>query len=180
LHWSVTPLTTHVPLHACVERLHAWFAGQSAVALQPQAPAMHWLLPVQGPQAAPFVPHAWLDVAVMQVPVASQHPLAQLVGVHFGPHVPVVHVSVVPQIAHDTPFSPQVLSDEVSHCPPVEQQPPGQLVGVHGTLVSLPLSLVAPSSASPSLVASVAASSPGAASGDPSAVASWAPSPVAS
>jgi hypothetical protein len=82
LHASVTPATTHVPLHPCVVTLHAWSAGQSVVVLQPQAPATHWLLPVHGPQAAPLVPQAWFEVAVMHVPVASQQPLGQLVGVH--------------------------------------------------------------------------------------------------
>jgi hypothetical protein len=183
---------TQVPVHPCVARLQAWFAGQSVVVLQPHTPAMHWLLPEHGPQAAPFVPHSELDVAVMQVPVASQQPLGQLVGVHFGPHVPPVQVSVEPHTAQPTPFNPQLVSEDVSHCPLVEQQPPGQLVGVHPTLASVvpvsgePVSgPSAPSPPAPSvpMVASdpAAASPPVVASGvaAPSVVASCPPSPPA-
>jgi len=190
LHASVTPPTTHVPLHPCVVTLHAWSAGQSVVVLQPQIPLTHWLLPVHGPQVAPAVPQAWPDVAVMQVPVASQQPFGQLVGVHFGPHVPAVHVCAVPQGVHETPPVPQLPSDEVSHCPPAEQHPPAQLVGVQGTLASVPppscppspplASLVASSlvldSAAPSVVTSPADVASGAPSCPPSAVAP--PSPV--
>lgn len=166
LHSSVTPPTTHVPPHPWVVRLHAWFAGQSEVALQPHTPDTHWLLPVHGPQAAPLVPHAWVDVAVMQVPVASQQPLGQLVGVHFATHVPAEHVCAVPHVVHDTPFTPQLPSDDVSHCPPAEQQPAGQLVGVHGTLASCPPS-PAPVSVEP--LSFGAPSSPPATSGAPMA-----------
>ncbi len=162
LHASVTPLTTHVPLHECVATLHAWSSGQSVVAAQPHWPLMHWLFPEHGPQLAPFVPQAWLDVLVMQVPVASQQPVGQLVGVHFGWQVPEVHVSSAVQLAQEMPAVPHVASADVSHCPVAEQQPRGHEVGVQGTGPSLP-----PSPAPDSLPASPAPDSLSPPSGDP-------------
>jgi hypothetical protein len=41
LHSSVTPPLMQVFVHECVERLHAWFAGQSVDELHPHCPAAH-------------------------------------------------------------------------------------------------------------------------------------------
>lgn len=174
LHARVTPETTHVLLHAWLATSHAWLTGQSAVVLHPHLPAMHWLEPVQGPHVAPFVPQAWLEVAVMQLPVLSQQPLGQLVGVHFGPHVPAVHVSVAPHGTHDTPLVPQLVSPEVSHWPVAEQQPAAHVVGVQGTLASPPSPASAPPSPGPvsGEPLSVGVPSVVASAGAPSAVAS--------
>lgn len=129
LHWSVTPDTTQVLLHWWVVVLHAWLVGQSATVAQPHMPLMHWLVPLHGPHVAPLVPHAELDVLVMQVPVALQHPVGHVVGVQFATQVPFEHVCVELQALHEAPFRPQPFCPDVMHWPVVEQHPPAQRVG---------------------------------------------------
>jgi hypothetical protein len=189
LHSSVTPDTTHVPLHECVVVSQAWLVGQSVTVSQPQAPAMHSLVPVQGPHAAPPVPQAALVSAVLQVPFASQHPVGHVVGVHVETHVPPVQVWLAAQGVHDTPPVPQLVFDDASHCPSAEQHPAAHVVGVQGTLASVPPSSppasVAPSVPPPSVVPpsvgdASTVPSPGASAPPslaPSVVASLPPSP---
>jgi len=175
LHSSVTPETTHAPLHECVVVSQAWLVGQSVTVSQPQAPAMHSLVPLQGPHAAPPVPHAALVSAVLQVPSASQHPVGHVVGVHVETHAPPVQVWLAAQDAHDTPPVPQLAFDETSHCPAAEQHPAAHVVGVQGTLASAPPSVAPPSVGAASTIPSPGASA--APSPGPSVVASPPPSP---
>jgi hypothetical protein len=170
----VTPPTMHVFEHECVAALQAWLTGQSALVLQPHLPPMHWLLPLHGPHAAPFVPQDWLDVFVLHAPVASQQPLGHDVGVHLGTHAPAEHLCVAEHVAHEPPPVPQLAAPEVMHWPPAEQQPDAHVAGVHGTLASppaSPASVSAPPSVfapSPALLSATAPSD--GASGAPSAV----------
>jgi hypothetical protein len=78
--------------HACVVRLHAWLGGQSAELAQPHWPWVQWLFPVHAPHAAPWVPHRLSLSAVKQLPLESQQPVAQLVGVHLSAQLPPVQV----------------------------------------------------------------------------------------
>jgi hypothetical protein len=66
----------------CVERLQAWYIGQSADFAQPHCPFSQWYVPVQVPHDVPIRPH-WVSLmAVWQTPEESQHPVAQLAEVH--------------------------------------------------------------------------------------------------
>jgi hypothetical protein len=70
-------LALHAVEHRCVVVLHAEPAGQSAVELQPHAPATHcepMLLPAQSMHAAPLAPQPVAAVPVLQVPLAQQPP----------------------------------------------------------------------------------------------------------
>jgi hypothetical protein len=115
LHSSVTAETTQVLLHWCVVVLQAWLVGQSATVAQPHAPLMHSLVPLHGPHVAPFVPHAELDVLVMQAPDALQHPVGHVVGVQFATQVPFEQVWVAPHALQEAPFKPQLFCPDVSH-----------------------------------------------------------------
>src|SRR5882724_5802259 len=99
-HWLVVG-SQQPPLHATDAEQsalqvwfvwHAWYIGQSAEVAQPHAPCTQWFVPVHGPQAAPFVPHAASSSAVTQLPFSSQQPAAQLAGVHLSVHTPLLQL----------------------------------------------------------------------------------------
>ncbi len=139
LHVSVTPPTTQLFEHECVETLQAWLTGQSALVLQPHWPPMHWLEPLHGPQLLPLVPQDCADVFVLQLPLESQHPVGQVVGVQFATQVPAVeHACEAVHVTHEAPLMPQLALPEVRHWPEAEQQPAGHEVGVQGTATSAP------------------------------------------
>jgi hypothetical protein len=141
-HWLVEPLQ-QPPLHSTEppqEPEHAWFAwqawyiGQSSEVAHPHWPCTQWFEPLQGPQAAPMVPHCVSLSWVTQFPFASQHPAAQLEGVHFAVHAPPLHACEAAQASQAPPPVPQYAEDSSEwHAPSAPQHPPAQLVGVHGT-----------------------------------------------
>ena len=112
----------------CVLKLHAWYSGQSVEAAQPHCPWVQWLLPVQAPQAAPWVPH-WPSLSVVtQFPLESQQPVAQFADVHLSTQLPPVQVCAPVHVLHDPPPLPHVEDpSSVWHWPSNPQQPAAQL-----------------------------------------------------
>jgi hypothetical protein len=145
LHVRVLPFTTQLFEQVSVERSHAWYIGQSAVVVHPHLPCTHWLVPLQAPHAAPFVPQFEVEVLVMHTPDELQQPVGQFVCVHEEVHVPASHAVPAMQLMHEVPAIPHVESDDCSHCPFSEQQPE-QVAGTQGRAasfdgpVSVPLS----------------------------------------
>jgi hypothetical protein len=76
----------HACVHACVVWSQAYCAGQSWLVIQPHVPSTQWLLAPHAAQATPAVPHCVSDSVVTQFPFESQHPCAQLLGVHLSAH----------------------------------------------------------------------------------------------
>lgn len=129
----VAPLTTQELLQEPLVVSQAWPVGQSLLWTQWHLPATHELLPEHGPHAAPLVPQAVVDVPSWQAPLASQHPVGHEAGVQEGTHAPALQVSPLPQGTQEVPPVPQVVVDEVWHCPSLPQQPPAQVVAVHAS-----------------------------------------------
>ena len=127
-------------------------------------------MPEHGPHAAPLVPQAVVDVPSWQAPLASQHSVGHEAGVHEGTHAPAAQVSPVPQGTQEVPPVPQVVVDEVWHCPSLPQQPLAQVGAVHATDASpSPLATsfgasVVPSTCAPLATWSADASAPPSAS----------------
>jgi hypothetical protein len=136
--------------------------GQSVLDAQPQLPETQWLLPVQPPHVAPFVPHCPSVVAVTHVPLPSQHPFGQLVELQLGVHEPFVQMSAAPQGVQEPPPVPHVALEDAWHAPSLPQQPCEQLDDVHATDVSpvpvsgcVPVSACVPVSTLPPLLSPV-------------------------
>jgi len=79
-------------------------------------PGAHWhvplvhVIPVQTTQAAPPVPHACEELPRWQVPVASQQPVAQVVGPQGVTQAPAVQLCPAAQAAQTWPPVPQAAS----------------------------------------------------------------------
>jgi hypothetical protein len=119
------PLHVRPPPHPVpqVPALHAWWAGQSAVAPHPQVPPLSQAWPAgeveQSVHAAPLVPHVAGAAPVTQsfVPVTSQQPPLQAMVVPLTTHV-LLHEPVV--VSHAWPVGQSLLWTQ-RHFPPTHE-----------------------------------------------------------